>query len=167
MIKISLPARTDLHECLHYQPGISCTPAGFFNGSYQGLQMDSFPCISSRLPTVRPADRTRAHPRGSPGLSVSANTSLVGVLCRISGSKYEPVMLNACKEVCRRSPRWVRCVDSHVFECLHCSGSGCCSIVQTPARVQPSGPGSSAQMELCTAVATREEAPNCWAEVYL
>lgn len=88
--------------------------------------------------------------------------SLVGVLCRISRSKCEPVMLNACKEVCRRSPR---CVDSHVFECLRCGGSGCGSVVQTPARVQPSGPGSSAQMELCAAGPTREEARSCWAEV--
>lgn len=67
----------------------------FFNGNCQGLQMDSFPCISSQLSVS-----SRADARLTLGCSLCTHSLGVGALCRISRTQYKAVMFKDYKEVC-------------------------------------------------------------------
>lgn len=88
MMKISLPARTNLHECLHYHSGISCTPVCFFLmwtiKDYKWTIFLAFPS-SSQLCSVRRQAYARLL---CLCCSVCANSLLVGALWRISRTKH-------------------------------------------------------------------------------
>lgn len=67
----------------------------FFSGNCQGLQMDSFPCISSQLSVSSQADT-----RLTLGCSLCTHNLGVGALCRISRTQYEAVIFKDYKELC-------------------------------------------------------------------
>lgn len=161
-MKISLPVCTHLHECLHYQSGISSTPVVLFNVNYQGLQMDSLRCISSQLPAVC-CEQDSGTSKALSGLSVC---TLVGALCRVSRTRSEAVMLKACKELCRRHPgvfgtwrdttwwQWVlqRCRAS--WPCLTALMELCTAVPNMPTGNTGNWPREDSGMQHCSVTGT-------------